>query len=103
MGRALCVWHKACDELHLNDGIDPKDTVNMLTPHCLRHSFASNLLKSGADIKQVQLLMRHDTLESTMHYLHADDSSKASALKLRSERRRQILAERQREKFRVIP
>jgi site-specific recombinase XerD len=68
----------------------------------LRHSFASNLLKSGADIIEVQLLMRHDRLESTMHYLHADDESKVDAMKLRSERRKKILAERRREKFKVV-
>ena len=95
-------WHKACDNLGFNDGIKPDDRVNRLTPFCLRHSFAGNLLKSGADIKQVQILMRHDRLESTMHYLHADGSGCEDALKLRSERRKRILADKHRKKLRVI-
>jgi integrase len=29
-------WHKACDRLGLNEGVDPKDRVNRLTPYSLR-------------------------------------------------------------------
>jgi len=46
------------------------------TNHRFRHSFASNLIRAGADIKSVQLLMRHESIEITLntyaHLLGAD-------------------------------
>lgn len=46
------------------------------TNHRFRHSFASNLIRAGADIKSVQLLMRHENIEITLntyaHLLGAD-------------------------------
>ena len=96
------VWHAACDALDLNHDIDPFDRVNRLTPHCLRHSFATNMLESGVDIKTVQALMRHDDLASTMHYLHLVKGKKEDAMAKRAERRRQILAEKHKENLRVI-
>jgi integrase len=97
------VWHAACNALDLNHRIDPRDRVNMLTPHCLRHSFATNMLEAGVDIKTVQHLMRHDDLASTMHYLHLVKGKKEDAMKMRAERRRQLLAEKHKSNLRVIP
>jgi len=42
--------------------------TNVVTPHILRHTFADQLLKSGADMRSVQALLGHTTIEATRYY-----------------------------------
>jgi len=51
-----------------------------LHPHTLRHSYATHLLVSGADLRSLQELLGHSSLNSTQRYLHLNIEQIAHAL-----------------------
>jgi site-specific recombinase XerD len=53
-----------------NKGVHGKDAVHRYSPYTFRHSYATQALENGVNVKDVQQMMGHDSLDSTMVYVH---------------------------------
>lgn len=65
--------HRNAVEALVKDYAHKAGLEKKVTPHTLRHSFATTLLKKGADIRSVQTLLGHASITTTQIYTHVDD------------------------------
>ena len=75
-------WHATDESVskQMRAAVRSAGITKRVTPHTLRHAFATHAMQSGNDIKTVQELLGHSDLATTAIYLHADAARGVSPL-----------------------
>jgi integron integrase len=75
-------WHTTDEAIgkQLRAAVRAAGITKRVTPHTLRHAFATHALQAGNDIRTVQELLGHEDLNTTAIYLHADAAHGVSPL-----------------------
>lgn len=63
-----CPLSAASVRYHLDAAVKKTGLTKKVTPHVLRHSFATHLLELGTDIRVIQMLLGHRSIRSTVRY-----------------------------------
>lgn len=60
--------------------LEQMDGVRVLTPHCCRHTYVSQLQALGVSIETIQSIVGHADLDMTRHYLHVQENIRLEAV-----------------------
>ena len=78
-----------CSPSHFRDqfkkALEKIEGVRVLTPHCCRHTFVSQMQALGVDIETIQNIVGHAEIDMTRHYLHVQEPKRLEAAKRFSE------------------
>lgn len=56
------------------------EEVRVLTPHCCRHTYVSQMQALGVDLATIQSIVGHADVDMTKHYLHVQDPVRQAAI-----------------------
>ena len=65
----------------IKDSAEKAGINKIVSPHTLRHSYATHLLKNGADLRTIQLILGHESIITTEIYTHLDSFHLEEVLK----------------------
>ena len=78
-----------CTPSHFRDQfkktLEKIEGVRVLTPHCCRHTFVSQMQALGVDIETIQNIVGHAEIDMTRHYLHVQEPKRLEAAQRFSE------------------
>lgn len=86
------VIHQSVD-IAIVQALRKMEGVPRFTSHCLRDTYATRMIESGADPKEVQELLGHSSLTMTFSYVHPDMDSKRKAMENMEKARKKIQKE----------
>lgn len=70
-GKIKSISRQAC--WHVLNGLWKRTGINRtISPHMLRHSLATHMLKNGADLRSLQLLLGHENISTVQIYTHVE-------------------------------
>jgi integron integrase len=75
-------YHLLVDALQrsVREAAQKVNLEGVITPHALRHAFATHMLAAGTDVRTIAELMGHTSVETTLGYLHSNVAQAASPL-----------------------
>ena len=65
--------------------LEKMDNVRVLTPHCCRHTYVSQLQALGVSVETIQSIVGHADMDMTRHYLHVQENIRQEAVERFSE------------------
>ena len=60
--------------------LEKMDNVRVLTPHCCRHTYVSQMQALGVSVETIQSIVGHADMDMTRHYLHVQESIRKEAV-----------------------
>ena len=60
--------------------LESMEEVRVLTPHCCRHTYVSQMQALGVSIETIQSIVGHADIDMTKHYLHVQESIRLEAV-----------------------
>ena len=73
-----------CNPSHFRDQfrktLEGIEGVRVLTPHCCRHTYVSQMQALGVDLATIQSIVGHADVDMTKHYLHVQESIRQEAI-----------------------
>lgn len=88
-----CALRVLRQQLAENPAFAGNPTFSMVTPHVLRHTFATDAMRAGVSLRVLQALLGHATIATTAKYLHPSGDDLADAVQEMRRRRRADIAE----------